>query len=55
VKPGSIEGETPIRYERRGGYGAFYWSSDAFDCVLAGPPDRQRLMRISRAIYEVLS
>lgn len=46
---------TAFRYAEDEGHGAFYWMDGTIAYVLAGPDDRERLLRISRAVYDQLS
>jgi anti-sigma factor RsiW len=45
---------TAFRYTEAGPIGAFYWVDGGAGYALSGPADRNRLLRIARAIYEQL-
>jgi anti-sigma factor RsiW len=45
---------TAFRYTEAGTIGAFYWIDGGAGYALSGPADRNRLLRIARAVYEQL-
>jgi anti-sigma factor RsiW len=45
---------TAFRYAESGTIGAFYWIDGGAGYALSGPADRNRLLRIARAVYEQL-
>jgi anti-sigma factor RsiW len=45
---------TAFRYAESGTIGAFYWIDGSTGYALSGPADRNRLLRVARAIYEQL-
>jgi anti-sigma factor RsiW len=44
--------ETSFRYEEKNGAGAFYWIDRNVAYVLAGPADRDRLLRLAKRVYD---
>ena len=46
--------ETAFRFAASGDAAAFYWIDDHSGYALVGPNDRERLLRIARAVYEAL-
>jgi anti-sigma factor RsiW len=45
---------TSLRYAGNAGSGAYYWLNGAIGYAFSGPEDRDRLMRLTREIYEQL-
>lgn len=45
---------TSFRYAAAAGAGAYYWMDGSVGYVLSGPPDRDRLLSLCRAVYDQL-
>lgn len=50
----SASPETALRYKGDERFAAFYWADNDVAYVVAGPADRERLQKVTEAIYEQL-
>ena len=44
--------ETALRYQVAGSVAAFYWVDDNRGFVVAGPADRDRLLKVAQSVYD---
>jgi anti-sigma factor RsiW len=44
--------ETALRYQEAGPVAAFYWVDDNKGYVVAGPADRDRLLKVAQSVYD---
>ena len=44
--------ETALRYQAAGSVAAFYWVDDNRGFVVAGPADRDRLLKVAQSVYD---
>jgi anti-sigma factor RsiW len=44
--------ETALRYQVAGPVAAFYWVDDNRGFVVAGPADRDRLLKVAQSVYD---